>query len=251
MSGHSHSKTIKHKKDLADAQRGRVFSKMARLISLAAREGSNPDENPKLREALDKAKQTNLPSANIERAIKRGTGEMVEGELQEVLFEAYGPGNIAIIIEGITDNKNRTLSEIKQIFNQYNGRLLNEGSIKWMFEKKGIITINNEQQIPKTASPAGQTTNNKEELELKMIEAGAENFIWRNDVLEIHTIISSLEDVKKKLQENEIKIESSTLGWVAKEEIQISEKDRNSLEKLFEALDESDSVQEIYSNLKV
>jgi len=241
MSGHSHAKTIKHKKDLADQQRGKIFSKMSRLISIAAREGANPDENSKLREAINKAKEANMPTLNVERAIKRGAGEMEGEKLEEVLFEAYGPGNVAIIVEGITDNKNRAVSEIKQIFNQYNGKLVGENALKWMFERKGIITMNSEQQ----------TASNKEELELKIIEAGAEDIIWRKDALEVYTSIDGLEKVKEKLQEQEIEIESSTLGWKPKKEIELPEKEKQATERLFEALDENDSVQEIYSNLKI
>lgn len=243
MSGHSHAKTIKHKKDLADAQRGRVFSKMARLITIAARDGGNPEVNSKLREAIDKAKQANLPADNIERAIKRGIGGIEGKELEEVLIEAYGPANIALIIEGITDNKNRALAEIKQILGQHNGKLVGEGSVRWMFERKGIIVINPKSQI--------SNSKNKEELELKMIDAGAENIVWRDDVLEIYTSIEKLEEIKQKLQNLGIEIESSTLGWMAKNEIKIPEKQQQVAEKLFEALDENEAVQEIYSNLKL
>lgn len=242
MSGHSHSKTVRSTKEAAAAQRGKAFSKMARLITIAAKEGGNPDENSKLRIAIGKAREVNMPTVNVERAIKRGTGEVAGSELQEVLFEAYGPANIAIIVEGITDNKNRTVAEIKHILGQYNGKLANEGSVKWLFERKGIFTINNQ----------AQEINNKEELELAVIDAGADDFQWDNEhLLEVHTEVNNLEQVKNKLEEKEIKIESSTLGWVAKQEISVSDKDRQSNTKLFEALDENDSVQEIYSNLKV
>ncbi len=136
MSGHSHYKSIKYQKAIADVKRGRVFSKLAKEISIAAREGGDPTTNPKLRVAIEKARSVNLPNENIERAIKRGTGELAGEKLEEVLFEAYGPGGIAIIIEGITDNKNRTLGEIKQILNQNGGKLVGEGAVKWMFERK-------------------------------------------------------------------------------------------------------------------
>jgi YebC/PmpR family DNA-binding regulatory protein len=244
MSGHSHAKTIKHKKDLADQQRGKTFSKLSRLISIAAREGVNPDENSKLREAINKAKEANMPALNVERAIKRGSGEMEGEKLEEVVFEACGPGNIAIIIEGITDNKNRTVSEIKQTFNQHNGKLVGENSLKWMFERKGIINL-------RITNGYEYTNNKKEELELKVIEAGAEDIIWRKDALEVYTSIDGLEKVKEKLQEQRIEIESSTLGWKPKKEIELLEKEKQAVEKLFEALDENDAVQEIYSNLKI
>lgn len=183
MSGHSHWATIKHKKGAADEKRGQVFSKLARMITVAAREGGgNPENNPKLRAAIEKAKSLNMPSENIERAIKRGTGELEGAKLEEVIFEAYGPGGIAIIIEGITDNKNRALNEIKQILNQNGGKLVGEGGARWLFERKAK--------------------------------------------------------------------EGGGLEWVAKQEIEISNQDKEAAYKLFEALDENDAVQEIYSNLK-
>lgn len=182
MAGHSHWKKIKYTKGKEDIQRGQIFSKLARLISIAAREGGkNPDTNPKLRMAIEQAKELNMPSDNIERAIKRGVGEMEGARLEPVIFEALGPGGIAIIIEGITDNKNRALSEIKQILSQNGGKLVGEGGIRWMFDRK----------------------------------------------------------------EKEGRLE-----WVPKYEVELSEQDKAVCQKLFEALDENEAVQEIYSNLK-
>ncbi len=183
MSGHSHFSSIKHKKALTDAKRSKVFSKLASQILVTAKEkGKDPETNPRLKVAIDQAKEANMPSENIERAIKKGTGELAGEKLEEFLFEAYGPGGTAIIIEGITDNKNRSLGEIKQTLNQYGGKLVGEGGARWLFERKSE--------------------------------------------------------------------EQGSLEWVAKQEIEVPEKDKESLEKLFEALDENDSVQEIYSNLK-
>ena len=245
MSGHSHWSKIKHSKKNTDAERGKIFSKMARLISHAARQGGDQETNPKLREAIEKAKQANLPSVNTERAVKRGIGELGETKLEEVLFEAYGPDQIAIIIEGITDNKNRTLAEIKQILNKHNGKLANEGSVTWMFERKGIILLRNTNECEYT------NIKDKEDLELIVIETGAEDFTWNDQELEIYTTINDLENIKKRLNEKSIKIESSTLGWMAKKEISVPNKQKQAIMKLFEALDENDAVQEIYSNLKV
>lgn len=239
MSGHSHWSSIKYKKGAADARRGKAFSKIARVLEVAAKEGgSDPAANAKLRIAIEQAKKLNLPKENIERAIKRGTGEIEGLKFEEILLEAYGPGKIAIIIEGITDNKNRTLSEIKQILNQHNGKLANEGSVKWLFDRRGAITLPIENK-------------NKEGLELAAIEAGAEDIYWHENFLDVYTKPEKLEEVKKNLEEKEIKIESASLDWVAKEEIKVEEKDKAMLEKLFEALDENEAVQEIYSNLKV
>lgn len=182
MSGHSHAKTVKRVKEASDKKRGQIFSKVARLISVAAREGGpNPDANPKLRAAIEYARSVDMPKDNIERAIKRAAGELPGEKLEEVLFEAYGPGGIAIIIEGITDNKNRALGEIRQTLTQHNAKLAEEGSVRWMFNR----------------------------------------------------------------QEKEGRLE-----WVPKYEIEVSEQDKTACEKLFEALDENETVQEIYSNLK-
>lgn len=183
MSGHSHAKTIKRVKEASDKKRGQIFSKMARLISVAVKEsGSNPGTNPKLRIAMETARSVNMPKDNIDRAIKRGAGEDVLAEnLEEVTFEAYGPGGVAIIVEGITDNKNRTLGEIKQVLSQHGAKMIGEGGLRWMFERK-------------------------------LKEPGA-------------------------------------LEWEPKQEIELSTKDREACERLFEALDGNEAVQEIYSNL--
>ena len=244
MSGHSHSKTIKREKNITDQKRGQMFSKMARVISVAVKEGGpNPETNAKLRVVVEEAKKFNLPKDNIERAIKRGTGELASEKLEEVIFEAYGPGRIAIIIEGITDNKNRTLSEIKQILNQNNGKLADTGSVKWLFERKGCIILDLRLQI--------EDLRNKEKLEMMAIEAGAEDLYRHEGLLDVYTKIEDLEKVKKNLEEKGIKIESAFLDWVTKEEISADEKQKEACQKLFEALDENEAVQEIYSNLKM
>ena len=238
MSGHSHAKTVKSTKDAAAAMRSKIFSKMAGEIAIAAKGGGDPAANPRLRMAIDRARSFNMPTVNIERAVKRGTGEEKGAALEEILFEGYGPGNIAILIEGITDNKNRTLGEIKQAFEKNAGKLAGEGAVRWMFERRGTITI-------------AQYDKPKDELELLSIEAGAEDTYWKeNGALEIYTDPTLLEKVKKTLEEQGIIVESTSLDWVPRERVTLSEKDGKSAEKLFEALDESDAVQEIYANMK-
>jgi len=244
MSGHSHFKSIKYKKEITDKKRGQMSSKISQEISVAAKEGGgDPEFNPQLRLTIEKAKSVNMPTDNIERAIQRGIGKLEGVKLKEVLFEAYGPGGIAVIVEGITDNKNRTLGEIKQILNQNNGKLVGEGAVKWMFERKGCLVVDCKLQI--------EDLKNKEKLELISIEAGALDLYWHNDVLDVYTKIEDLEKVKKNLEEKGIKIDSSSLDWVAKEEIKLDEKQKEACQKLFEALDENEAVQEIYSNLKL
>ena len=243
MSGHSHFSSIKHKKSLEDEKRGKIFSKMARMISVAAKEGHDPTSNPKLRQALDEAKNFNMPKDNIERAIKRGSGETKGEKLEEVNYEAFGPGGIAVIIEVITDNKNRTLAEIKHILQKYNGKLAESGSVKWLFEKKGVIIID----------PNGQTQIiKKEDLEMKAIEAGAEDTLWHVDenLLDVYTKTKNLEEIKKNLKDQGVKFESASLDWVAKDPAEIVQKDKESSKKFFEELSENDAVQDVYSNLK-
>lgn len=239
MSGHSHARTILHKKQITDAKRGKIFSKLARVISVAVKEGDNPETNYKLRQALEEARAFNMPKENVKKAIKRGTGELGGEKLEEVNYEAFGPGGIAVIINGITDNKNRTLSEIKQILKKYGGKLAESGSVKWLFERKGVITVFN--------------NKDRESLELKVIEAGAEDICWHKteDILDIHTKPEELEKVKKELENKEIEIESASLDWVSREQIEISKEEKEKCEKLFEELGENDAVQDIYSNLKV
>lgn len=241
MSGHSHFSTIKRKKAITDQKRGQIFSKLARKITVAAREkGDDPKANPALRLAVDRARAFNMPSKNIERAIERGTGGLEAEVLQGVVCEAYGPAGIAVIIEAITDNKNRTLNEIKQILNQNNGKLADPGSVKWLFERKGVVTIEDKEAL-----------EDKEDLELKAIEAGAEDLYWYDEnTLDVYTKIEDLEKVKESLRNQGVKIGPASLDWVAKNEIELEEKDKKSCQKLFEALDENGAVQEIYSNLK-
>jgi YebC/PmpR family DNA-binding regulatory protein len=177
-----------------------------------------------------------MPKENIERAIKKGTGELAGENLEEISIEGFGPGQVALIIEGITDNKNRTLGEIKGILNQYGGKMAGEGAVRWMFERKGCVVINPEQR-------------SKEDLELAVIESGAQDVAWNQEMLMVYTIPESLEQVKKELEGKQLKIESSSLEWVAKEPATVEQKDREKMNQLAEALDENDSVQNIYSNL--
>lgn len=238
MSGHSHAKTVKHTKDAAGQKRGQVFSKLSAAITIAAKDGGDPNMNSKLRMTIDKAKKANMPSDNIEKAIKRGTGE-IEGEiLEEFTFEAYGPAKSALIINGITSNKNRALGGVKMILNQHNAKMAETGSVKWQFENKGIIIINTGDK-------------DKETTELKVIDAGAQDISWQGEgVLEIYAMPEDLDNVKKNI-EKEFQMESVLLGWVAKEEIELDEKGKQSIKKLIEALDDNDDVQEIYSNVKL
>ncbi len=244
MSGHSHARTIKHDKDLADSQRSKVFSKLAAEITVAVKQGGgNPDTNARLRTAMQSAKTANMPSDNVERAVKKGTGEDQTGNLEEFLLEAYGPGGIAILVSGITDNKNRMLGEIKQILSKNQGKMVEGGAVRWLFEQKGVITINPKSKI--------QNPKQKEELELAIIEAGAEDLHWREDgMLDIYTKSTDLEKIKNAFLAAGLSIEEASIDWVPKEEISVDQKDENAAQRLFDELDENDAVQGIYSNLK-
>ena len=238
MSGHSHFKTVAATKNANDAKKGKIFSKMARVITIAVKEkGPDVSSNIQLKAAIEKAKEFNMPKENIERAVKKGTGELAGESLEEVSFEGFGPGGFALIMDGITDNKNRTLGEIKGILSQYQGKMAGEGAVRWMFERKGFMTISCDEK-------------QKEELELLAIEAGADDVKHQNGVLEIYTKPEDWEKTKKILEEKGLKIESSSLEWTAKEEVAISDKEKETAQKLFEALDENDAIQDIYSNLK-
>ncbi len=241
MSGHNKWSQIKHKKALTDAKKGKTFSKMAKLIAIAARaKGGNPETNPALRALIDKARSLNMPTDNIERAVAKGAGELEGAQIEELLLEAYGPGGSALLIEGITDNRNRSISELKFLLGEHHGKLANPGSVLYLFERQGLIIVK--------ISPAP-----KEELERLAIDAGARDLKWPDEeTLEIYTQPDELEKVKKSLAEKKIKIEDSSLIWTPKNETQISNlKDKERLEKLFEALDEHGDVNEVYSNMNL
>lgn len=239
MSGHSHFSSIKHKKAITDAKRGKAFSKLAGLIAIASKTGGDPRANPTLRIVIERARAINMPKDKIENAIKRGTGEIEGAQLEEVLYEAFGPGKVGIIIEGITDNKNRTLAEVKKILNQNKGKLATSGSVKWLFERKGCIAINTEDQEEK----------DKEKLEMIAIDSGAEDIDWNDGYLDVYVNPEDGEQARTKLEDKGISIDDYSLNWLAKETIEINEKDKQDNEKLFEALDEIDDIQNVYSNI--
>ena len=239
MSGHSKWSTIKRKKEVTDAKRGRVFSKLSKLITIAARGGGDLEINPGLRTIVEKAKQANMPADNIERAIKKGTGELAGAKMEEILYEAYGPGGIAMLIECVTDNTNRTLSEVKNIVSKLGGRFGSAGSVKWMFDRRGYLEIKK-----------ADSDKSGDELELAIIDAGAEDFNEKEEIIEIYTRPEDLYKVKNNLENQKIKTANAGLDWLPKNEVKVKdEKVMSQIEKLFEALDEQDDVNEVYSNL--
>jgi len=241
MSGHSKWANIKTRKEGQDKKKGKNFSKMAKLIEIAARKGGDPETNPSLRLTIEKAKSFNMPNDNIVRAIKKGTGEDKEGGiLEELIYEAYGPGGSQLIIEAITDNKNRTLSDVRHLITEHGGRLAESGSVKWNFNQLGAISIEKEKVAAK----------NKEELELSLIDAGAEDIKWREDILEVYTKPENLENLKNVFKNQGLEIDNSGLEWVPKNEIEIrDEATKKQIENLLDALDENDDVKDVYSNI--
>lgn len=236
MSGHSKWSKVKHKKAIEDAKKGKIFSKLARMITLAAREkGGDPEKNSDLKMAIEKAKSFNLPQENIERAIKKGTGEIEGVRLESLLLEAFGPGGVSVLIDVVTDNKKRSLSEIRKIVESFGGKMAS-GSVSWKFQKKGVITVKLEDK--------------KEEAELLAIEAGAEEIKEKNDFLEIYVFPEIVNKTKESLEKKGVLIKNAVLEFTPKEEMVVENGIKNKVEKLFEALDEREDVQEIYSDLK-
>jgi len=237
MSGHSHFAGIKHRKGINDAKRANIFTKLGRLVTIAARDGGgNPEFNFKLKMTIEQARAANMPKDNIDKAIKRGTGELKDGaEIVEVVYEAYGPGQVAMLIKAATDNKNRALGEIRNTLTKSGGKIVAAGAISFMFKQVGCIEI-------------GTENADKEDLEFKAIEAGAEDIDFDDNCF-VYTRVENLKEVKENLEKEGIKIENAGLMYVPTQKNSISEKDKESYEKLLEALDELDDVQEIYDNL--
>ncbi len=239
MSGHSKWAQIKRQKEAADVKKGKVFSKLSKMITIAARSGGDPEFNPALRVAIEKAKRENMPSDNIEKAIKRGTGKLEGTKIEEVLYEAYGPGGIALIIECTTDNSNRTVSEIKHILSTNNSRLAEIGSVRWMFNRFGYLEIEKK-----------NLSVDQDELEVAIIESGAEDFELLDDVVVVYTKPEDLYKVKNSLEKSGIKIGDFGFEWKAKNRISVEdEKIVGQIEKLFGELEEQEDVNEVYSNL--
>ena len=236
MSGHSKWSTIKRKKGAADAKRGKIFTKLIKELTIAAREGGgDPTGNPRLRLAIDNAKAANMPADNIERAIKKATGELEGTTISELTYEGYGPGGVAILVEVATDNKNRTVAEVRHLFSKHGGNMGESGSVAWMFEKKGIITLHK------------QGKSEEDILEIAL-NAGAEDMRTEEDFFEIQTDIESFETVRKALVDEELTIENASLQWIAKNTINIGGENAEKLLKLIESLEDSDDIQNVYSN---
>lgn len=237
MSGHSHWATTHRQKGLNDAKRAAVFTKYGRnIIIAAAAGGGNPDNNYSLKMAIDAAKAVNMPKDNIDRAIKRGTGELKDGaQIEELTYEAYGPGQVALLIETATDNKNRTVSEVKSILTKGNGKFVPTGAVSFMFRRVGLITFLLEKHSAET-------------LETETLESGADDFFVTDDVFVVITAIDKLQSVEEYFRSKNILCESAELGYVPSQMATPAENDLPALEKLLETLDDHPDVQRVWDN---
>lgn len=238
MSGHSKWATIKHKKAAMDAKRGRLFTRLIKEITIAARNGGDPNANPRLRAAIAAAKAASMPAENIKRAIQRGTGELGGGQLEEVTFEGYGPGGAALLVRTVTDNRNRTVAEIRHLFSKHGGSLAELGAVSWMFERKSHILIEQE-----------KTT--EEDLMAAVLEAGVEDIRNDGSHWEVLAPPEQHEAVVAALQKAGIEPASAEIGLVPQNLVKLEGKNAASMLKLAEALEEHDDVQNVYSNFDI
>jgi len=239
MSGHSKWSTIKRKKEKADAERGKIFTKLIREITTAARQGGGDESaNPRLRTAILAAKAANMPQANIEKAIKKGTGELPGVVYEEKTYEGYGPGGVAIMIDTLTDNTNRTTSEVRHILTKHQGNLGESGCVSWMFEKKGLIAVNRQDC-------------DEDKLMEVVLEAGAEDMATEEDVYEIISLPENFTRVKEALDASNIPTVSAEITMIPKTTVKVDGKQAEQILKLMEALEDSDDVQQVYSNFDI
>lgn len=239
MSGHSKWSTIKHKKAAADAKRGKIFTKLIKEITVAAKSGGGDmDTNPRLRTAVQTAKGANMPADNIERAIKKGTGELEGINYDEITYEGYGPEGVAILVECLTDNKNRTAAEVRSTFNKGGGSMAGAGSVAWIFEKKGVIIV------------AKENTTEDQLMEIA-VGAGAEDLNADGEKFEVTTSMPDFETVKKAVEDAGIQTESAELTMIPKNNSPVSADGARTVLKLIETLEDNDDVQNVYANCDI
>jgi YebC/PmpR family DNA-binding regulatory protein len=238
MSGHSKWATIKHKKAALDAKRGKAFTRLIKEIMIAARSGGDPDGNPRLRTAILAAKNVSMPSDNIKKAIMRGTGELEGGQIEEVMFEGYGPGGAAVLVNVATDNRNRTVSEIRHAFSKNGGNMGAEGSVAWMFERRSQVFV-----------PGDKAT--EDQLMNIVLDAGAEDLRSDGERWEILSPPEAGEAVQKALEANGIPSEDASVAMIPKNLIKLEGKNASGMLRLNEVLEEHDDVQSVYSNFDI
>lgn len=238
MSGHSKWSTIKHKKAASDAKRGKVFTRIAKEITLAAREGGgDPASNTTLRLAVDRAKQANMPKDNIDKAIKRGTGEIEGGELTDAVYEAYGPHSVGILIEVVTDNRNRAIADVRHAVNKYGGSMAEAGSVSWQFKRKGYISITDKVD--------------QDELFMVAAEAGADDVQFNDGVTEIYVELDAFRAVQEALEAAGYNMDESSLIYDPNSPIELGHAESLQVMNLIEHIEELDDVQNVYSALEI
>ena len=242
MAGHSKWANRKHRKERQDAKKGKIFSKMAKEITVAVKEGGpDPEANARLRLAIEKAKAFSVPAENIERAIQRGSGGQDSDNYEELIYEGYGPGGSAIMLQILTDNRNRTAAEIRHIFSRNGGNLGETGCVAWMFKRKGLLVIDRQAQ-----------SLSEEDLLLLAAEAGAEDVKTEEEVFEIYTSVDDLESVRRSLEEGSaIQFADVELTMVPNNEVEVQGKEAEQLLRLLDALEDHDDVQEVYHNASI
>jgi YebC/PmpR family DNA-binding regulatory protein len=239
MSGHSKWATIKHAKGAADAKRGKVFTKLIKEISIAARMGGgNPDSNPRLRTAILKARGANMPKDNIERAIKKGTGELEGVNYEELVYEAYAPGGVAIFIDVLTDNKNRAAAEIRNILTKAGGQLATSGAVSRLFKRQGVIILDGEKY-------------SEDEVMEAALEGGAEDVSASDGIIEVTSSPEDFESVLNALQEKSFETTSAQVSMVAEAEVTLDNEGTGKVLRLIDKLEENDDVQNVYSNISI
>uniref|UniRef100_UPI004055A9D1 YebC/PmpR family DNA-binding transcriptional regulator n=1 Tax=Candidatus Electrothrix sp. TaxID=2170559 RepID=UPI004055A9D1 len=240
MSGHSKWSTIKRKKGANDAKRGKIFTKLIKEITVAAKMGGgDPDGNPRLRSAINAAKTENMPKDNIDRAIKKGTGDLDGAVYEEILYEGYGPAGVAVLVETMTDNKNRTVADIRHYFSKSNGNLGESGCVAWMFDKRGVIVVDAEGV-------------EEEELMELAIEAGAEDVVEEEGSFRILTTPEDFNDVVDTLEKAEIKMDEASISMVPQNTVEVAEeKPAKNLLNLLDNLDDHDDVQKVHANFDI
>ena len=240
MSGHSKWSTIKRKKGANDAKRGKIFTKLIKEITIAARMGGgDPEGNPRLRSAITVAKGENMPKENIDRAIKKGTGDLDGAVYEEIMYEGYGPGGVAVLVETMTDNKNRTVADVRHFFAKSGGNLGESGCVAWMFDKKGTLTVDKD----------GVT---EEELMDLALEAGAEDVVEEEDSFQIVTAPETFNDVVDRLEKSDLVFSEASLSMVPKNSVEVTEeKVARSLMRLLENLEDHDDVQKVHANFDI
>jgi YebC/PmpR family DNA-binding regulatory protein len=238
MSGHSKWATIKHKKGALDAKRGKIFTRLIKEISIAAKSGGDPDNNPRLRTAIAAAKAENMPADNIKRAIQRGTGELPGATYEEFSLEGYGPGGVALLLDINTDNRNRTVSEIRHVFTKNGGNMAEAGAVAWMFHKKGDIAV------PKAAAK-------EDDLMSVVLEAGADDLRDDGENWEVLTEPSAYEAVLEAVKNAGIQPASSSVAWIPQNYIKLEGAQAGQMIRLVEALEEHDDVQNVHSNFDI